>query len=184
MSQSLKVPSGVKITITGLFRQIASLKSDDINYIFENKRAKKFRQPIGELLGKAFAGRYNLRRKSITKNNIDFWKLKRGNFRKKFIETAINAKIHGIDLDLIILCAEELAQKMKLGSYPSPHLVCGEYVFGEVINGWSPGEGDPPPPDVQDELPDTDKNEDWIWQPGLVWSEQAGEFVKDVRNNN
>lgn len=178
--QVLRVPSGIEITIAGLFRQIASLNADDISFIFKAAHAKPFRQPVGELLGKAFAGQYSQGRRIVTRNSVDFWKIKQGCFRDKFIQAAINARMHSIDLDLLILCAEELNESKKMGVYPSPHLVCGSYVFGEVLNGWTPGSDAPPPPDVCDELPETNSGGGWIWQPGLRWDEQARKFVKNA----
>jgi hypothetical protein len=178
---TLRVPSGVKITVNGLFRQVATLTSGDVQFIFSAAHAVKFRQPVGELLGKAFAGLYNRRRKNVTGKQIDFWKLRGGSFRPKFIHAAVSAKAHNLDPEILLLRAEELSKSKKLGAYPPPHLVCGDYVFSEVLNGWSPGGDDPPPPDVKDDLGKVDCGEStWIWQPGYRWDENTGEFVKDA----
>jgi len=181
--ESLRVPSGIEITLAGLFRQIARLEPDDISFIFKAAHAKRYRQPVGEMLGKAFAGKYNARRRDVTKNSADFWKIQGGSFRSKFIQAAVNARMHGLDLDLLILRAEELSRSKGMGAYPTPHLVCGSYVFGEVLNGWTPGGDAPPPPDKRDVLPETDDDGGWIWQPGLTWDEASGEFVKDVNGD-
>lgn len=177
---SLRVPSGTEITLTGLFRQIAYLTAADTRFIFSAAHAKPFRQPVGELLGKAFAGLYNRRREGVTRSRADFWKLQRGSFRPKFIEAAVNAKIHDLDPEMLILRAEELSRSKRMGSYPTPHLVCGPYVFGEVLNGWTPGGDAPPPPDRVEDLGCVDQGEEsWIWQPGYRWDEGRGRFVKD-----
>jgi hypothetical protein len=176
----LRLPSGIEITIPGLFRQLATLTSEDIDYVFTSRKAKAYRQPIGELLGKAFAGLYNRRRQAITRSNVNFWKLKNGSFKKKFIQTAVNARIHNLDLDMLILRAEILSRSKRMGCYPSPHLVCGDYVFGEVLNGWTPAGDEPPAPDVIDDLGTIDQgNAEWIWQPGHKWDEKSGKFVRD-----
>jgi hypothetical protein len=177
----LRVPSGVEITLTGLYRQIAYLTADDIRFIYSNAHAKLYRQAVGELLGKAFAGLYNRRREGVTRSRADFWKLQRGAFRPKFIEAAVNAKIHEVDAELLILRAEELARSKQMGCYPTPHLVCGAYVFGEVLNGWTPGGSTPPPPDKVEDLGVADHgDESWIWQPGYSWCGASGRFVRDA----
>lgn len=178
---TLQVPSGVEISLAALFRQVAGLTAEDLRFIFlsTSRRAKKFRKPIGELLGKAFAGLYNRRRQKVTGSRIDFWKLKSGGFKAKFIETAVNARIHGVNLEIILLCAEDLTQRKKMGKFPSPHLVCGSYVFGEVLNGWKPSGMEPTPPDEAEDLGVSDHGAGtWIWQPGYHWNDKAGQFTK------
>jgi hypothetical protein len=177
---SLRVPSGIEITLTGLFRQIAYLTAKDVNFVFSAAHAKPFRKPVGELLGKAFAGMYNRRREDVTKSRSDFWKLQRGAYRKKFIDAAVNAKTHDIDPEILILRAEDLARSKQMGCYPTPHLVCGPYIFGEVLNGWTPGGDEPPPPDAPEDLGSSDHGEEsWLFQPGYSWNEDAKCFVKD-----
>ena len=177
---SLRVPSGIEITLTGLFRQIAYLTAQDVNFVFTAAHAKPFRAAVGEMLGKAFAGAYNRRREEVTKSRSDFWKLQRGAYRKKFIEAAVNAKTHDIDPDLLILRAEELARSKRMGCFQTPALICGPYIFGEVLNGWTPGGGDEPaPPDVTDDLGTVDHgDESWLYQPGYRWDESSRCFVK------
>lgn len=178
---TLRLPSGNEVTFTGLFRQVASITAEDMQFILSAAHAKPYRQPIGELLGKAFAGLYNQRREQITKIRVaDFWKVRNGAFRAKFTEAAINAKAHGLDTLMLILRAEDLARTKRMGCYPAPNLVCGPYVFGEVLNGWTPGGDAPPPPDKVEELTLEDHgDESWIWQPGYRWDVSRGRFVKD-----
>jgi hypothetical protein len=177
---SLRVPSGAEITLTSLFRQIAYLTAQDIRFIFSAAHAKPYRQPVGELIGRAFAGMYNRRRQGVTKSHADFWKLSGGAYREKFIQAAVNARAHDIDPEMLILRAEALARSKQMGCYPTPHLVCGSYVFGEVLNGWTPGGEAPPPPDAVEDLGCADAGEEsWLWQPGYRWDDEAGAFVRD-----
>lgn len=178
--QSLRVPSGVELTLTGLFRQVAYLTPDDVRFIMTAAHAKKFRKPVGELLGKAFAGLYNRKREASGAKRADFWKLQRGGFRKRFIQAAVNARMHNLDPELLILRAVELSRSKQMGCFPTPHLVCGDYVFGEVLNGWTPGGDAPPPPDSVDDLGTAEcGDESWIWQPGYEWDSESGKFVRD-----
>lgn len=175
----LLLPSGVEITLVSLLMQVSSLTSEDVEFIFETGRAKKFRKPIAEFLGKAFSGSYSHRRKIVTGKYLDFWKLRRGAFQKKFRETAIDAKQNGINIQHLILCAEDFARLKRLG-YPTPNLVCGSYVFSTVINGWVPEINEVIPQDEQEEIETTKEQGEtsWIWQPGFAWNEELGQFVK------
>lgn len=178
MNFRIHVPSGVEISLTALFRQVASLTPEDIDWIFITPSAKPFRKPVGELLGRSFASLYNSRRvKAMAGRALDFWKLRSGAFRSKFIDAAVNARRCGLDFEMLMLCAEAFVRKSKHSKFPAPSLACGDYVFGEVLNGWTPVDDAPAPADVIDELPPGEGG--WTWEPGTRWDEKTGMFVTD-----
>ncbi len=178
MITRIQVPSGVEISLTALYRQVATLTAEDVDWIFITPSAKDFRKPVGELLGRSFASLYNARRANVMSGRaLDFWKLRSGTYRPKFIGAAVAARRTGLDFELLMLCAEAFTRKSKHSKYPAPSLACGDYVYGEVLNGWTPVDDAPAPADVVDELPPGEGG--WTWEPGTHWDEESGMFVAD-----
>jgi hypothetical protein len=181
----LELPSGAELSLSGLYRQVSHLTQADVQFVFSAPAAIKFRKPLGEMLGRAFASLYNRRRALRTRSQVDFWTVKSGAFKEKFTQTAVSARVSGVDTDRLIQRAEDLARTSKMHCYPSPHLVCGAYVFGEVLNGWTPVGYHAPPPDESDKMEMVDAGTDtWIYQPGYKWDADAKRFVKDASYNN
>lgn len=173
----LTLPSGLEVTRSSLYRQVKNLTKEDIETIEKDPSFRILKAKLRQLLGQSLARLYNRKREERTGLSLDWWKLHDGKYQKLFSNGAIRARIYSLDFDDLIFVSERLAKKKGM-KFPTPQLVCGTWAFAEVMN--LPQEnGDLLIAKSESGLTSVEKKSgSWIWQPGFVWDETKGEFVK------